>query len=87
MAPGKFFRNLKKSVQAEDLNRRVYNIFLLIGILFFPLSATGNYFQGLAHHRSNQSADNCVDHGNSFLFISKEKSEISILFLPGNSRI
>lgn len=47
MAPGKFFRNLKKSVQAEDLNRRVYNIFLLIGILFFPLSATGNYFQGL----------------------------------------
>jgi len=47
MTPGPLLNKLKESVQTEELDRRIYNIFLIIGILFFPLSSVGNYFQGL----------------------------------------
>ena len=43
----RLIRTLKGSIQSEDLDRRIYNIFLLIVIVFSPLSIIGNIAQGL----------------------------------------
>ena len=40
-------KKLKASVQTDELERRIYNIFLLVVILFTPLSITGNIIQRL----------------------------------------
>jgi class 3 adenylate cyclase len=40
-------KKVKASFHADELDRRIYNIFLMVVILFTPLSITGNIFQGL----------------------------------------
>jgi class 3 adenylate cyclase len=47
MINNRLFKKLKGSVQTEELERRIYNIFLLVVILFTPLSIIGNIIQGL----------------------------------------
>jgi class 3 adenylate cyclase len=43
----RLINKLKESVQTEDLERRIFNIFLIVVILFTPLSIIGNIIQGL----------------------------------------
>jgi len=47
MINSRLIRKLKASVQTDELDRRIYNIFLLVVILFTPLSIVGNIIQGL----------------------------------------
>jgi class 3 adenylate cyclase len=47
MIINRFIKKVKGSVQTDELERRIYNIFLLVVILFTPLSIIGNIIQRL----------------------------------------
>jgi class 3 adenylate cyclase len=47
MIQNELIKKLKGSVQTDELERRIYNIFLLVVIIFTPLSIIGNIIQRL----------------------------------------